>query len=151
MHLEGARQVANWANLSTPVGLLVARLGGGSVVRAPRGIWVATHVRSPLLRAHALTLGSVVLTPHSADWLQQRPRLQAHEERHAWQYVVCFGLPMLPMYAVAAGVSWVWCRNPGTRNPFELLAGLADGGYPVTPAQARARYADRRTRRGARA
>lgn len=140
------RQVANWVNLSTPTGLLVGRLGGGHLVRARRGMWVAAQVRSPLLRARALTLGSVVLTRYSADWLRDRPRLLAHEERHAWQYVACVGLPMLPLYGLAAGVSWLWCRNPGTRNPFEQLAGLADGGYPTTPALARARHAQRRTR-----
>lgn len=141
-----ARRAVNWVNLSTPTGLLAARLGGGRLVSVPRGMWVAERFRSPLLRAHALTIGSVVLTPHPADWLLERPRLLAHEERHAWQYVACLGLPMLPMYGIAAGVSWLWCRNPGTRNPFEQLAGLADGGYPTTPAQARTRHAQRRTR-----
>jgi len=141
-----ARQVLNWVNLSTPLGLAVGRLGGARLVPAPRGLWVAERFRLPLLRARALTLGSVVVTPHGADWLLQRPQLLAHEERHAWQYVACLGLPMLPLYGVGAAISWAWCRNPGTRNPFEQLAGLADGGYPTTVVEARARHAERRTR-----
>lgn len=147
MRLWRARQVANWVNLTTPLGFAVGGLGGARFVRAPRGIWVAEEFPSAWLPARALTLGSVVITGRTARWLLQQPRLLAHEERHAWQYVVCLGLPMLPLYGVAAGVSWLWCSNVGTRNPFEQLAGLADGGYPTSTAQARGRHAARRTRR----
>lgn len=139
------RQVANWVNLSTPLGFAVSGFAGRRLERAPRGMWIVEEFPAALLPARALTLGSVVLTRHTARWLLERPRLFAHEERHAWQYVACLGLPMLPLYGVAAAVSWLWCRNPGTRNPFEQLAGLADGGYPTTPAEARARHAARRT------
>jgi hypothetical protein len=36
---------------------------------------------------------------------------------------------MLPLYAVAAGWSWLRSGDAASRNPFERLAGLADGGY----------------------
>jgi hypothetical protein len=141
------RRAVNWANLSTPLGLTVGRLGRARVVRAPRGVLVAGEFGPPLLGSRAMTIGSVVITRRPAEWVLTRPRLLAHEERHAWQYAACLGLPMLPLYVVSAALSWLWCRNPGTRNPFEMLAGLADGGYPLTPAEARDRHASRRTRR----
>jgi hypothetical protein len=140
------RETFNWINLSTPAGLGVGLAGRAQMTRGRRGIWVAGEVRLGFPRG-ALTIGSVVITRQPADWLLGRPQLLAHEERHAWQYVACLGLPMLPLYVLAAGVSWLWCRNPGTRNPFEMLAGLADGGYPLTSAEARRRHATRRTRR----
>ncbi len=36
---------------------------------------------------------------------------------------------MLPLYGIAAGVSWVLTGDSGARNVFEQRAGLADGGY----------------------
>jgi hypothetical protein len=36
---------------------------------------------------------------------------------------------MLPLYFLAAGWSWLRCRDFAWHNAFERLAGLADGGY----------------------
>ena len=36
---------------------------------------------------------------------------------------------MLPLYGIAAAVSWVLTGDSGARNVFEQRAGLADGGY----------------------
>ena len=55
--------------------------------------------------------------------------LFAHEARHATQYACCGGLVMLPMYGIAAAVSWMLTGSIGARNVFERRAGLADGGY----------------------
>ena len=68
------------------------------------------------------------------------PALLAHEARHATQYACCAGLPMLPLYFLAAGVSWGLTGDFGARNIFERRAGLADGGYtdrPLRPGVAR--------------
>ena len=56
-------------------------------------------------------------------------RLFAHEARHATQYACCGGLVMLPLYGIAAAVSWALTADFGSRNVFEQRAGLADGGY----------------------
>jgi hypothetical protein len=40
---------------------------------------------------------------------------------------------MLPCYFAAAGVSWLLSGDVGAWNPFERLAGLADGGYRDRP------------------
>jgi len=79
--------------------------------------------------ASAFTVGNVVITASSRAWLEGRPRTLRHEERHADQYVVCFGLPLIGLYVVAMGWSYVRSGNPFLHNPFEQLAGLEDGGY----------------------
>jgi hypothetical protein len=86
-------------------------------------------------------VGNVVLSPRPAAYLDERPALLAHEERHSWQYVACLGLPMLPLYGL--GAMWSYARGGdfGVHNPFERSAGLADGGYPLVSAR------DRRPRR----
>lgn len=126
-----AKQCVNLMNGSTLVGLAVGYAGGARFSRGPRGLVLATgfHLAPPW--AGAFTLGNVVVTVHDRDWLDVRPRLLRHEERHSWQYVACLGLPMLPMYLLAAGWSFLRQGNLATGNPFERLAGLADGGYPV--------------------
>lgn len=125
------KRVLNWANLSTPLGLLVARAGGADVRAGPRGLLLGSGYRLRLPAASAFTVGNVVLTRHGDGWLLTRPRLLHHEEEHTWQYVALLGLPLLPLYVVAAGVSWLWARDFSSYNPFERLAGLADGGYPA--------------------
>ena len=37
---------------------------------------------------------------------------------------------MLPLYLVSVGVSYLLAGDHSSYNPFERLAGLADGGYP---------------------
>jgi hypothetical protein len=138
---SGVKQVLNAVNGSTLVGLAVGAVGRCAFHRGPRGLVLATGYRLPQPRARAFTVGNVVLTPHERGWLEDRPRLLAHEERHSWQYVACLGLPMLPLYAVAAGWSYLRGGDIGVHNPFERAAGLADGGYPLVDARARRRMA----------
>ena len=40
---------------------------------------------------------------------------------------------MVPLYLVAAAVSWALTGDFGARNVFERQAGLADGGYADRP------------------
>lgn len=133
------RRAANAVNGSTLLGLFAALLTGARLRAGPRGLLLATGSRLRLPGAAAITLGDVVLTRHDEPWLHARPRLLAHEERHAWQYVACLGLPLLPLYAAAAGWSWLRGGDAAVHNPFERLAGLADGGYPTLSARARRR------------
>ena len=47
---------------------------------------------------------------------------------------------MLPLYFLAAGVSWLLTGDFGSQNVFERRAGLAGGGYterPLRPALTR--------------
>ncbi len=133
------RRVLNAVNGSTLLGLGVAAAGRARLTRGPRGLVLATGYRLPVPAASAFTVGDVLVTRHRREWLDARPRLVRHEERHAWQYVACLGLPMLPLYLLAAGWSVLRGGDPGTHNAFERLAGLEDGGYPTLSARARRR------------
>jgi hypothetical protein len=122
------RQVVNVVNLSTPLGLVLALAGRGSLRRGPDGLLLAHAVRLPA-RAPAFTVGNVVLLRLDDAALAGRPRLLVHEARHATQYACCAGPLMLPLYGLAAGWSWLRCRDLSSYNVFEVLAGLEDGGY----------------------
>ena len=87
--------------------------------------------------ASAFTVGNVITSRHDRAWLDARPALLRHEERHTWQYVACLGLPMVPLYLLAAGWSYLRGGDPAVHNAFERLAGLEDGGYPTTSARVR--------------
>lgn len=119
----------NWVNLSTPLGLLVARAGGARLSRGPAGVRVAVGYRPRFPVAPAFTVGDVVLT--------RRPEapagaLLAHETRHTVQYAL-LGPAFLPAYSLCAAWSWATTGDWGARNPLEHLAGLADGGYERRP------------------
>jgi hypothetical protein len=133
------KQAVNVLNGSTVLGVVVARLGGASLRSGPRGLVLGSGYRLPVPPAAAFTVGNVVTTRHESGWLEERPRLLAHEERHTWQYVACLGLPMLPLYLLAAGWSYLVGGDPAVHNAFERHAGLADGGYPTLSARVRRR------------
>lgn len=122
------RRAVNWVNLSTPLGLGIARAGRARVGPGPYGLHLATSYRLPIPRATAFTVGDVIVTRLA----ELPPALLAHESRHAEQWarwVVAF----LPAYAAASAWSWLRSGNVWARNPFEIEAGLADGGYvPAT-------------------
>jgi len=129
----------NWLNLSTPLGLAVARAGGAQVRPGPHGLYVAWNYRSGLLPVHgrAMTIGDVVLLGINEAALARRPHLLRHEARHAGQYARWIGpLGFLPAYGVASVYSWLRTGDPALRNHFESRAGLLDGGYihPQSPA-----------------
>ena len=125
------RTVVNWVNLSTPIGLLLARAGGAQVRRRGRGTWVAGGYRWGFPRAGAFTVGSVVLSTRSVEELLGREELLRHEDRPCSQYAWCLGPFLLVPYLAAAGLSWALAGDHSSYNPFERLAGLADGGYPA--------------------
>jgi hypothetical protein len=124
------RTVLNWINLSTPLGLGVARLGGATIIHRGRGTYLATGYRFAFPVAGAFTIGSVIASRHDLVWLRSRPMLLRHEDRHCTQYAVAFGILMLPVYVVCVGVSYAIAGDHSSYNPFERLANLSDGGYP---------------------
>jgi hypothetical protein len=130
------RQVLNAVNLSTPIGLAVARAGRATVVCGPRGLILATSYRFGFPTGGAFTIGNVVASRMSTDELLRYPRVLAHEERHVWQYAV-FGGPLYwPLYCAAMGWSMLRTGDRASRNVFERSAGLADGGYVDRPVRA---------------
>jgi hypothetical protein len=132
------RLIVNAVNLSTALGLLLAvaatrRTGGPRLRRAGDGLLVAGGYRPPVPVASAFTVGNVILVRGDAADLPARPRLLRHEARHSTQYAWCLGVVMIPLYLACAGVSMALCGDWASFNPFERLAGLADGGYERRP------------------
>lgn len=126
------RALGNWINLSTPVGLALARLGGCRIRTSPdtAGVWWASGYRLRFPVAGAFVVGSVILSSRDlADVARTHPQVMAHEERHIWQWFACAGLPFLPLYGLAMTWSWLRTGHYARANIFEQWAGLADGGY----------------------
>jgi hypothetical protein len=128
-----ARLAANLLNGSTLAGLLVAAAGRARLTRAQDGLLVAVAYRLPVPPAPAFCLGNVIVTRLDADGVGGAGPLLAHEARHATQFACCGGVAMVPLYFLAAGVSWLLTGDFGSRNIFERRAGLAAGGYAERP------------------
>jgi hypothetical protein len=129
------RQAVNLVNGSTLTGLGLAALGGAEIARSVDGLVTGTGYRLPVPPAPAFCLGNVIIT--RSEGIDPGSPVWRHEARHATQFAWCGGVVMVPAYLAAAGVSWVLTGDFGSRNVFERLAGLADGGYtdkPLRPA-----------------
>ena len=85
---------------------------------------LAERLRLPVRAPFAV--GDVVL---SRGALRGRAALLRHEARHAEQWARWGGLPFLPAYGLAALWSWLRTGDRARGNPFEVAAGLEDGGY----------------------
>ena len=126
--------VGNLLNLSTLVGLLVGVVGRARFSWGPRGLVFANGYKIKFPVAGAFTVGNVVLSKHERAYFDDEA-LVRHEERHSWQYFCLIGLLMWPLYTVGVVVSWLLTGDPASRNPFERLANLKDGGYVERPIQ----------------
>jgi hypothetical protein len=119
-------------NLSTPLGLAIAKAGRARISSGPHGLLIATgyRYRIPPVRGRAITIGDVVLLGLTEAALANRPALLAHEARHSGQYARWLGpIGFLPAYGLASAWSWWLTGDPALRNHFESHAGLIDGGY----------------------
>jgi len=119
-------------NGTTAAGLLVAVAGRARIRRGRHGVLIAEGWRHRFPPASCFTVGSVIITRRSAEWLlaEERSALFGHEFRHAGQYAWC-GPLFWPAYWVACGWSHAATGSWGARNVFERRAGLEAGGYPV--------------------
>ena len=131
---QWVKVVGNFVNLSSVAGLAVGAIGRARFSRGPRGLFYANGYKLGFPIAGAFTIGNVVLSKHEVSYFDSALRVK-HEERHSWQYFCLLGLPMLPFYGVAAAVSWLLTGDPASRNLFERLANLKDGGYVERPIQ----------------
>ncbi|GAA3202780.1 hypothetical protein [Actinocorallia longicatena] len=127
------RQIVNWLNLSTPLGLLIVLAGGcGGVRRAPDGLLIADGYRPPVPIGAAFTVGNVIvfrdIERHSGDL-----GLIVHEARHSTQYSWFLGVLMLVPYFGSVLFSMAVCGDHASYNPFERGAVLEDGNYVKRP------------------
>ena len=127
-----ARTVLTAVNGTTGVGLLLALAGGARIRRGRDGVLIAEGWRRAVPPATCFTVGSVIVTRETAQWLlaDERAGLFGHEARHAGQYAV-LGPLFWPAYWAACGYSYAATGSWGARNVFERLAGLPSGGYPL--------------------
>lgn len=131
---QRVRHLLNWVNLSTPLGLGVAALGGARIRRGPARCYLADHYRWAFPAAGAFTIGDVVVSRHDLDRLTaHRPGLLEHELTHSRQWAACLGLPFLPLYVASMGWSWLRTGDRAARSVFERHAGLEIGGYRDVP------------------
>ena len=131
---QWARIVGNFANLSTPLGLAIAGLGGATIKRGPRGLFLGEEYRFSFPIAGAFTVGNVITTSSTWDeMLSRNPLLIKHEEAHTWQYLYCLGLPYYIPYVIFMGWSVIRTGDRAARNFFERHAGLTAGGYQELP------------------
>ncbi|HEY3556466.1 MAG TPA: hypothetical protein VGL05_03360 [Kribbella sp.] len=131
---QRVKVVGNLLNLSTLAGVFVGLLGRARFSRGPRGLVFANGYKLGFPVAGAFTIGNVVLSKHERAYFDDAA-LVRHEERHSWQYFCLIGLPMLPLYVVGVVISFALTGDPASRNPFERLANLKDGGYVERPIQ----------------
>jgi hypothetical protein len=132
--LQWLRAIGNVVNLTTPLGLAIAAIGGSSFRRGPRGLVLCEGYRIGFPVAGAFTVGNVLTTP--STWrtkLREYPGLIEHEERHSWQYAYCLGLPFFPAYVICVGWSMLRTGDRAAGNFFERQAGLELGGYATYP------------------
>ncbi|MDR0488945.1 MAG: hypothetical protein LBG99_06055 [Propionibacteriaceae bacterium] len=123
------RTLVNWVNLSTLSGLLIAVIGRAQIHQGPQGLIFAENYRFEFPYASAFTVGNVVITARTIEQFEKRlPKGLVHEAKHSTQYA-WLGPLFLPFYVIAMGVSWVRTRDRASWNPFEIHAGLEDGGY----------------------
>lgn len=129
-----ARTVLTAVNGTTGAGLLIALASGAKLRPGRDGILIAEGYRHRVPPATCFTVGSVILTRNTADWLldPEQANLLAHESRHAGQYAV-LGPLFWPAYWLACGYSYALTGSYGSRNAFETRAGLTDGGYTDKP------------------
>jgi len=128
-----ARLVVNLLNGSTAAGLLVAAAGRARLIRAGDGLLVAVRYRLPVPPAPAFCLGNVIVTRLDPGTVGGAEILLTHEARHATQFAWCGGVIMLPLYFLAAGLSWLLTGDFASQNVFERRAGLTEGGYAERP------------------
>lgn len=138
------RGALNWANTSTPLGLIIARAGNATVDKGPRDLHLAGGYRWAFPMARAFTIGSVIISAQSLPWLRSQEALLAHEERHSTQWAALGGLPFLPLYLAATAYSQWRVGDRGAANVFERLADPADGGYQLPTLEDIVRLRERR-------
>jgi hypothetical protein len=130
------RRILNKINLSTYLGLLIAKIFGGQTVKLDNGLYMNYGRKGKYQKADVVTVGDVFLVKFDKDCIhcQQRnlyilsDNLLRHETKHSEQYAI-LGLFFIPLYILASIKSYIIYRNFWQGNIFEIRAGLEDGNY----------------------
>jgi hypothetical protein len=117
------RQVMNALNLSTLLGLALAKASGATLVTGRDGLVLALGSSGRFPDARAFTVGNVIVLRVEPD-----DDLLRHESHHSTQWAWCVVL-FLPLYLLAVAWSYLRTGDHWSRNVFERRAGLTIGGY----------------------
>ncbi len=118
---------------NAPVSLIAAAINYSSgahlrlkphLVLVCHGGWLAQFAPT----GGAWAMGNVVSTSMTPTQYDARPRMHEHEWRHSVQWAV-LGPVLFPVLYGIAELAY----PSRAQNPFERLAGLADGGYVSSP------------------
>jgi len=131
------RQRLNRFNLSTPLGLLIAKIFGGKTIQLENGLYMNYGRKGKYQKAEVITVGDVLLVtfnkdcPHcqQKDLYKLSPKLLRHELKHSEQYAKFGGIIFLALYLFASIKSYIQYKNIWQGNIYEIQAGLEDGGY----------------------
>jgi hypothetical protein len=131
------RHILNNFNLSTFLGLLIAKIIGGTTIQLDNHIYINYGRKGKYLKAWAITIGDVVLAkkdkncdkcksgkPHDLS-----DRILRHELKHSEQFANFGGVIFLALYLFASIKSFIIYKNVWQGNIYEIQAGLQDGGY----------------------
>jgi len=121
------RQTMNALNLSTLLGLALAKASGAVLTSGRDGLVLALGARGRFPDARAFTVGNVVILR-----VDPEDELLRHEAHHATQWAWCV-IVFLPLYLLAVAWSYLRTGDHWSRNWFERRAGLAIGGYVENP------------------
>jgi hypothetical protein len=131
------RQRLNRLNLSTSLGLLIAKIIGGTTIQKENGIYLNYGRKGKYLKADAMAIGDVVLVKQvkgcklceSGNPHDLSNALLRHELKHSEQCAKFGGVIFLALYLFASIKSYIQYKNFWQGNIFEIQAGLEDGNY----------------------
>jgi hypothetical protein len=131
------RHVLNNFNLSTFLGLLIAKIIGGTTIQLDNNIYINYGRKGKYLKAWAITIGDVVLAKKDKNCEKCKSgkphdlsqRILRHELKHSEQFAKFGGVIFLALYLFASIKSFIIYKNVWQGNIYEIQAGLEDGGY----------------------
>lgn len=131
------RHRLNRLNLSTPLGLLIAKIIGGTTIHYKNKIYINYGRKGKYIKANAITIGDVILAKkakgcklcESGNPHDLSNAILRHELKHSEQFAKFGGIIFLALYLFASIKSYIIYKNVWQGNIYEIQAGLEDGGY----------------------
>ena len=114
----------------TGIGLLYAQANGARVCWSRSASFYVAVNAEHIAGTRAMNMGDIVLTPGFNISKEDRTTLVAHEARHRPQWAVVTVIAGPFAFPVVYAVDDFFF--PGSRNHFERMAGLEQGGYRGT-------------------
>jgi hypothetical protein len=117
------RHNLNNINLSTLLGLTIAKFLGGKTIQLDSKLYINYGRSGKYIKYKAITIGDVILARK-----ELKTSLINHELKHSIQFAY-LGILFFPIYALFSLYSYYKYSNTWQGNIFEINAGLEDGEY----------------------